>query len=212
MEQPDWLDKLDKLHDRALKETLVKTGIIRQFEAGDELLRPGQYIKLVPLVLRGSLKVLREDDSGREILLYFIRPGESCIMTLFAVWQNTPSMVRAVVDEPAELLLVPVETASRDLVRYRDWLDFTFSLFHQRYEELLQVINDIAFTRVDDRLLDLLRTKSRLANSVDLLVTHQQLADDLGTAREVVSRLLKKLETDGQVEIGRGHIRLLKKL
>lgn len=200
---------LDRLHDRKVKEFLLQTGIVKRFEPGEELLRTGQYIKFVPIVLQGSLKVLREDDSGREILLYFIRPGESCIMTLFAVRQNTPSMVRAVVDEPVELLLVPAETVHRDLDNQRDWLNFVFGLFHQRYEELLGIVNDIAFNRVDDRLLDLLRTRSRLNQSHEVLATHQQLADDLGTAREVVSRLLKKLETEGVIEIGRGRIRLL---
>lgn len=202
--------QLDRLHDAQVKALLVQTGIVKQFDPGEELLRTGQYIRFVPIVLQGSLKVLRQDESGREILLYFIRPGESCIMTLFAVRQNTPSMVRAVVDEPVELLLVPAETVHRDLDNRRDWLDFTFSLFRQRYEELLGIINDIAFNRVDDRLLDLLRTRSRQHPNREVNATHQQLADDLGTAREVVTRLLKKLETEGVVEVGRGRIRLLK--
>lgn len=198
---------LNRLHDPALKEVLVQTGIVRHFDSGEELLRTGQYIKFVPIVLQGSLKVLREDDSGRELLLYFIRPGESCIMTLFAVRKNTPSQVRAVVDEPADLLLLPVDAVQRNLSSHRDWLDFTFSLFQQRYEELLGAINDIAFNRVDDRLLELLRTRGRQSGAVN--ATHQQLADELGTAREVVTRLLKKLEAEGKIETGRGLIRLL---
>lgn len=204
--------QLDRLHDRALKELLLQTGIIKTFETGEELLRTGQYIKFVPIVLQGSLKVLREDDSGREILLYFIRPGESCIMTLFAVRQNSPSLIRAVVDEPVELLLVPLETVHRDLVNHRDWLDFTFGLFQQRYEELLGIVNDIAFNRVDERLLDLLRTRGRLNQNREIGTTHQQIAADLGTAREVVTRLLKKLETEGAIETSRGKIRLLREL
>lgn len=199
---------LDRLHDRSTKELLVQAGIVKSFETGEELLRTGQYIRYVPIVLKGSLKVTREDDSGREILLYFIRPGESCIMTLFAVRQNHPSLVRAVVDEPVELLLVPVETIHRDLENHRDWLNFTFALFQQRYEELLQMINDIAFARVDDRLIDLLRMRSKMQQNREIAVTHQQLADELGTAREVVTRLLKKLELEGVIETGRGKVRL----
>lgn len=208
MDLPALFKHLDRLHDRSTKELLVQAGIVKNFEAGEELLRTGQYIRYVPIVLKGSLKVTREDDSGREILLYFIRPGESCIMTLFAVRQNNPSLVRAVVDEPVELLLVPVETIHRDLSNHRDWLNFTFSLFQQRYEELLDMINDIAFARVDDRLLDLLRTRSKMQQNREITVTHQQLADELGTAREVVTRLLKKLESEGVIETGRGKIRL----
>ncbi len=212
MDTTTLFQQLDRLHDRALKELLLKTGIVKNFDAGEELLRTGQYIKFVPIVLKGSLKVLREDDSGREILLYFIRPGESCIMTLFAIRQNSPSLIKAIVDEPVELLLVPVEIVHRDLVHHRDWLDFTFALFQQRYEELLDIVNDIAFNRVDERLLDLLRNRSRQNKSREIVATHQQIADDLGTAREVITRLLKKLETEGIIETGRGRIRLLRDL
>ena len=200
---------LDRLHDHSLKDLLVKTGIVRHFDAGEELLRTGQYIKFVPIVLQGSLKVMREDDSGREILLYFIRPGESCIMTLFAVRKNTPSQIRAVVDEAAEVLLLPVDTVTRDLNSYRDWLDFTFALFQQRYEELLGIINDIAFNRVDDRLLELLRTRSRLNQSREINATHQQLADELGSVREMVSRLLKGFAEQGLVRLGREQVEVL---
>ncbi|MBK8555231.1 MAG: Crp/Fnr family transcriptional regulator [Lewinellaceae bacterium] len=205
----DLIRKLSKLQDRNVKELLLATGVIQNFEAGTELLYPGQYIKLVPIVLSGTLKVLRDDDSGKEILLYFIRPGESCIMTLFAVRGNSPSMVRAIVDENAELLLVPVEVISQQLSAHRDWLDFTFALFKQRYEELLQIVNDIAFSRVDERLLDLLLTRSKTSQNGEIMATHQQLADDIGTAREVVSRLLKKLENEGRIATSRGKIKFL---
>ncbi len=210
MDSTEILRYLDRLRDHKLKTLLVQTGIVQHFETGVELLRTGQFIKVVPIVLQGSLRVLREDESGRELLLYFIRPGESCIMTLFAVRQNKPSMVRAVVDEPVELLLLPVEMVYRDLGSHRDWVDFTFSLFQQRYEELLGIINDIAFNRVDDRLLDLLRTRSQLSPNREINATHQQLADELGSAREVVSRLLKKLESEGIIETARGRIRFIR--
>jgi CRP/FNR family transcriptional regulator, anaerobic regulatory protein len=201
-----FLHQLDKLHDRRLKELLLQTGIVQRFASGTELLHSGQYIKLVPIVLSGVLKVMREDASGRELLLYFIRPGESCIMTLFAVRGNTPSMIRAVVDEDAELLLVPVDIVHKQIGEHRDWLDFTFALFQQRYEELLHMVNDIAFGSVDERLIELLRTRSRLSGTREISATHQQLADDIGTAREVVSRLLKKFEMDGRIEMTRGKI------
>lgn len=203
------LDQLDRLQDRQLKELLVQTGVVKSFAAGEELLRVGQYIKFVPIVLNGAIKVSREDGSGREILLYFIRPGESCIMTLFAVRQNTPSLVRASVDENAEILLVPVEAVQRQLSSHRDWLDFSFSLFHQRFEELIEMVNDIAFSRVDERLLDLLRTRGSLNPRGEIQATHQQLADDIGTAREVVSRLLKKLEQEGKIQTGRGFVKIV---
>ena len=133
-------------------------------------------------------------------------------MTLFAVQKNTPSMVRAVVEEAAEVLLLPVEMVQRDIAGHRDWRDFTFELFRQRYEELLQTINEIAFSGVDERLVELLRAKSNLNNNLIIHSTHQQLADDLGTAREVVSRLLKRLEVEGKISTARGTIKILRDL
>ncbi|MEZ4919146.1 MAG: Crp/Fnr family transcriptional regulator [Saprospiraceae bacterium] len=203
------MQRLDKLHDPKLKETLLAIGIVQQFDSGVEVLHPGQYIKLVPILLSGTIKVMKEDASGRELLLYFIRPGESCIMTLLATRGNTPSMVRAVIDEPSELLLVPSDLVKKQLAENKDWVDFSFMLFKQRYEELLYTINEIAFSSVDKRLWEILKMRSKLNLSGEVFATHQQLADELGTAREVVSRLLKKLESDGKIITSRGNIRVL---
>ena len=206
----DLLANLDRIQDQKLRDMLLETGVVQAFDTGAELLRTGQYIKVVPIVLEGSVRVMREDDSGREILLYFIRPGESCIMTLFAVRQNKPSMVRAVVDEPVQLLLVPFDVVYHNLNQHQNWLDFTFSLLQQRYEEILEIVNEVAFSRVDARLIDLLQRRSKLNVDGIVQATHQQLADELGTAREVVTRLLKKLEADRVIEMERGKVRFLK--
>lgn len=198
--------------DDKLKQYLIEAGITRQFDAGTELLRVGQYIKVVPVVLSGSIRVVREDESGRELLLYFVGPDESCVMTIFAVRQNTPSLIRAVVEEPVTVLLLPVERVQKELSSQTTWLDFTFALFLQRFEELLNMVNDIAFRQVDERLLDLLRTRARLSSDGIIHATHQQLADDIGSAREVISRLLKRLEGEGKVQLGRGSVKIISKL
>lgn len=195
--------------DAQLLQLLNTYGEEYTFPGGTVLLRDGQYIKWVPLVLGGSIKVVREDQSGRELLLYLIVPGESCVMTLLAVQQNTPSRVRAEVAEAARVLLLPVDAVRRHLSSRKDWLDFIFGLFSRRYEELLQMVQEVAFNRVDERLVDLLRLKCSLQKGPVLRITHQQLADELGTAREVVSRLLKRLEEEQMVRTERGVIHYL---
>ncbi|PKL75136.1 MAG: Crp/Fnr family transcriptional regulator [Candidatus Melainabacteria bacterium HGW-Melainabacteria-1] len=179
------------------------------FEQETQLLSPGAEVSGIPLLISGHVRVLREDESGREILLYYIKPGESCIMSILAIRQHSPSQVLAFAAAGTELLLVPARYLSLLARSYPAWNAFVQDVYQTRFEELISVINELAFSRVDARLLDLLTTRGNLSKSPVLSITHQQLADELGTAREVVSRLLKKLEQQGQVKLGRGKIELL---
>lgn len=156
------------------------------------------------------MKVFRMENDGREILLYYIKAGESCIMSFLGGMHNESSKVKAEVEEDAEILFLPMEKVSLFIKDYPQWLDYIFRLYHKRFEELLEIINAIAFKKVDERLLNLLKTKSELNQSTTLLITHEQLANELGTARVVVSRLLKQLEESGELLLGRNKIQLLK--
>ncbi len=160
-------------------------------------------------MVRGSLKVIRTEEDGREILLYYIKAGESCIMSFLGGLHNDTSKVRAEVEEDAEILFLPVDKVSLFIKEYPQWLDYIFRLYHKRFEELLDVVNAIAFKKVDERLLALLHTKSELAQSKIIYTTHEQLSNELGTARAVVSRLLKQLEENGTVQLGRNKITLV---
>ena len=166
-------------------------------------------IRSIPIVTRGSLKVIRTEEDGREILLYYIRSGESCIMSFLGGIHNETSKVRAEAEENAEVLFIPITKVSLFIKEYPQWLEYIFKLHHKRFEELLEVINTIAFKKVDERLLDLLKKKAELTGNTTLSVTHEQLANELGTARVVVSRLLKQLEELGQVRLGRNKISLM---
>jgi CRP/FNR family transcriptional regulator len=192
-----------------LLEKLKKEGTIKTFSPDTVLIDENDYIKFVPIVLNGSIKVFKLDEEGREMLLYYIKPGESCVMSFLGATCNGTSKIKAVVEEEAEVLILPVHKAT-DLVRENpQWIQFIFELYNRRFEELLSVVNAIAFQKVDVRLWELLKTKVKMLKTEELNMTHQQIADELGTAREVVSRLLKQLERDKKISLGRNKIKIL---
>lgn len=193
----------------ALKEEVAAFGELRKFTSGTVMLQEDSYIKVIPLVLSGSLKVVRTDANGHEILLYYITPGESCIMSFLGGLHDETSKIKAVVEEDAELLLIPVSKASEWVKKFPEWSDFIFKLYHKRFEELLSVVNAIAFQKLDERLLQLLTQKSKLTHSKEIVVTHSQLAEELGTAREVISRVAKQMENEGLIRLSRNKITLV---
>lgn len=192
-----------------LVEKLYKYSILRKYDAGSIILNENAYIRSIPIVGKGMMKVIRTEEDGREILLYYIKAGESCIMSFLGGLHNETSKVKAEVEEDAEILFLPVDKVSLFIKEYPEWLDYIFRLYHKRFEELLDIINAIAFKKVDERLLSLLKKKSENIQSKIILVTHEQLANELGTARVVVSRLLKQLEENGVLQLGRNKILLM---
>ncbi len=170
------------------------------------LVQSNSYIRSIPVVLSGSVRVMRQDEEGREILLYYIKPGESCIMSFLAGIHDDTSKVSAVVEEDAEILMVPVAKASEWVRVYPEWADFIFKLYHKRFEELLSVINAVAFQKLDDRIVELLKKKANIYKSPEINITHQQLAEELGTTREVISRLLKQMEKQQMIVLSRNKI------
>ncbi len=199
----------DSLFQTLLKDEVSTYGQLKKFTSGSVIQQEDSYIKAIPLVLNGSLKVMRTDTDGHEILLYYITPGESCIMSFLGGIHNETSKVKAIVEEDAEILFIPVEKASEWVKKFPEWSDFIFKLYHKRFEELLTAVNAIAFQKLDMRLLQLLKQKSDLYQSKEIKITHQQLADELGTAREAVSRVMKQMENEGLVILSRNKITLL---
>ncbi|MEQ1585259.1 MAG: Crp/Fnr family transcriptional regulator [Cyclobacteriaceae bacterium] len=199
----------DSLFQSLLKDEVSTYGQLKKFPAGSVIQQEDSYIKAIPLVLNGSLKVMRTDTDGHEILLYYIIPGESCIMSFLGGIHNETSKIKAIVEEDAEILFIPVEKASEWVKKFPEWSDFIFRLYHKRFEELLTAVNAIAFHKLDTRLLQLLKQKAELYQSKEIKITHQQLADELGTAREAVSRVMKQMENEGLVQLFRNKITLL---
>lgn len=184
-------------------------GIPKTFKEGDVILNENSHINSIPIVKRGNLRVIRSDEDGREILLYYIKAGESCIMSFLGGIHNDTSKVKAIAEDETEILFIPIEKVSLLIKEYPEWLDYIFRLYHKRFEELLEVVNAVAFKKMDERLLNFIKKKCELTNSHTLYVTHEQLANELGTVRVVVSRLLKQMEYEGFVKLGRNKITLL---
>lgn len=192
-----------------LIEKLYEHSIIKEYEPGTVILNENASIRSIPIVVKGILRVIRTEEDGREILLYYIRAGESCIMSFLGGMHNETSKVRAEVEERAKILFLPITKVSLFIKEYPEWLDYIFRLYHTRFEELLDIVNAISFKKVDERLLSLLQKKRELSGNNVLNITHEQLANELGTARVVISRLLKQLEENGRVQLGRNRITLV---
>ena len=192
-----------------LVEKLQHNSVKKEYKAGEVILSENAYISSIPIVIKGTLKVIRTEEDGREILLYYIKAGESCIMSFLGGLHNETSKVKAEVEENAEILFLPIEKVSLFIKEHPEWLDYIFRLYHKRFEELLEIINAIAFKKVDERMLTLLHKKAELLGNKTLHITHEQLANELGTVRVVVSRLLKQLEEIGKVKLGRNKITLV---
>lgn len=192
-----------------LRQKVREFSIIKNYKEGDVILNENSYIRSIPLVSKGAIRVIRTDENGREILLYYIKAGESCIMSFLGGLHHEKSKVKAEIEEDAEIFFLPMDKVSEFIKEYPEWLDYIFRLYHRRFEELLEVINAIAFKKVDERLILLLNKKAELTGLKTITTTHEQLANELGTARVVVSRLLKQLEDDGKLILGRNKIELL---
>lgn len=193
-----------------LRKKLFELSTLKTLKKGEVMMSENSYIRSIPIVISGSLGVIRTDEDGKEILLYYIKPGESCIMSFLGGMHNEKSKIKAVAEENTEILFLPIEKVRHLIREYPQWLDYIFRLYHKRFEELLEVVNAVAFRKVDERLMALLRKKMDLTGSKTIEITHEQLANDLATARVVISRLLKQLEDEGVVSLGRNKITLLK--
>ena len=192
-----------------LVKEIENSGNLKHFEAGDTIVNMDSYIKHIPVVISGSMKVIRTEVDGREILLYYLTPGESCIVSILAGMKNETSKIKAIVEEDAEIMLIPAHKAKEWVRKYPEWTDFIFNLYQKRFEELLEVVNSVAFQKIDTRLLHLIKQKTQLYQSKEISVTHQQLADELGITREATSRVLKQMEKENLLILSRNKIELL---
>ncbi|MBD3615036.1 MAG: Crp/Fnr family transcriptional regulator [Gracilimonas sp.] len=187
---------------------LSELGITKTFQTGDEIVSEDAPVRSIPIVIKGSLKVMQSDDDYREMVLYYLQPGDTCVMSFLAALYNDTSKVKAIAEEETEVVFITIEKVRELMSKDPKWLNYVFQIYHKRFEELLGVVNAIAFKKMDERLLQFLQKKAKVSGSKDIKITHEQLAQELGTAREVISRLLKQMETEGLVELGRNRISL----
>lgn len=181
-----------------LRKELEAHAILKEVPQGTEILREGQYVKVIPIVLEGLIKVFSRHEE-KELLLYYIKPQESCIMSFSAGMKNEPSKIFAVTEEDTSALLLPTDKVAQWVRAYPEVNQLFFQQYNLRYSDLLTTIHQLLFERMDKRLMDYLANKSLLTGRNPIKISHRQIAGDLGTAREVISRIMKKLEHDGKI-------------
>jgi len=202
------LKKLIPQVDTELLQFIADEAIEMVVPSDTTLLKTGNYVQSVPLVIKGLIRVSRNEEE-KELLLYYIHPGEMCIMSFSACCNNTASLIEAVTLEETKILLIPS-------VKLREWINlypsfnfFVYEMFNKRYLDLIETIDQLIFNHLDERLYNYLNEKTLLTGTKSLSITHQQIATDMGTAREVISRLLKKLERENKIITGRNQIKIL---
>ncbi len=191
-----------------LVDLILSEAIIKEIPKGTEILRENQYVKVVPIVVEGLVKVYSRFEE-RELLLYYIEPSQSCVMSFYAALKNTPSRVYAETEDDSKILLLPVKYLPIWLKEYPEFNELFYQQFNLRYSELLDTISHLLLDKMDKRLYEHLKRKTELINSHSIKISHNQLANELGTAREVISRVMKKLEIDGKVEQKGGVIKII---
>lgn len=199
----------DVSFEPALIAEINRFGQLMHFKEGDVIMDYGKYIRMMPMVIKGTLKVLRKDDQGKEILLYYLSSNESCSMAYSCCLEAKKSEVRAIAEEDVDLLAIPHDKLDEWLCKYPSWKNYIMRSFNERFLELLKSIESIAFHKLDDRLVAYLKEKQRLSGSSVIKASHYLIADELATSRVVVSRLLKQLENDGKILLYRNEIKLL---
>ncbi len=204
-----YLDRFRGVFEEELLNEIKEQGVIKSFEPNDVIMEIGSLIRSTPLLLSGVVKIIREDKDGDELLLYYLEQGESCAMTLNSCMRKAQSEIRAIAETKVEILFLPLVKMEEWSGKYKSWRDFVFDSYHQRFSELLETIDHIAFLNMEERILNLLKKKSEVRNILEISQTHQEIANDLNTSRVVVSRLLKKLELDGLIELHRNRIQIL---
>lgn len=195
--------------DKELIDAIEDIGIIRQFKKNDIIIDINQPLNHIPLLLEGNIKILREDDDGNELLLYFLEAGETCTMSLTCCMGDTKSKIRAVAEQDSSLVMIPVEKMQEWFHSNHSWRNFILETYQIRFTEMLQTIDTVAFMKMDERLEKHLKDKANLHGSNTIVVKHQDIADDLNTSRVVISRLLKQLENQNKIRLSRNKIEIL---
>ena len=197
------------LFEDALINEIVQVGTFKEVPAGFKMMEIGSYVKAIPLLVSGVIKILREDTNGDELLLYYLEKGDTCSMTMTCCVGQTKSEIRAVVETDAKLIMIPVQKMEQWTATYTSWRNFVFESYHNRLNEMLYAIDSIAFDNMDQRLLNYLKEKARITQSKVIENTHQEIAYDLHSSRVVISRLLKKLENIGKIKLHRNYIQII---
>ena len=200
----------NSIFEPALLQEMQECSQVQHFKEGDIIMDYGKYIRMMPIIVKGTIKVLRMDERGKEILLYYLSSNESCSMAYSCCVEAKKSEVKAIADDDVELIAIPHTKLDEWLCKYPSWKNYIMRSFNERFLELLKSIESIAFHKLDERLISYLKEKQRVSASSIIKVSHYLIADELATSRVVISRLLKQLENEGKILLYRNEIKLLK--
>lgn len=205
-------EKFRHTFEPELLREIEQKGKIVSVKEGDVILDIGQTVRLIPLLVKGILKITRVDDAGKELLLYYVHANESCAMTFTCCMQQYPSEIKATAETDVEYISIPIEVMDEWLAKFPTWKSFVMRTIRNRFNELLQAIDQLAFQKLDERLVHYLKEKSKATGSTLINLSHEEIAAEMASSREVISRLLKKLENDKKVLLYRNQIKLMREL
>jgi CRP/FNR family transcriptional regulator, anaerobic regulatory protein len=205
MYTPEELMRFFPLFDKDLADYLAEIGEVRTFPEGEIMMKTGQYFKAAMLIVKGRVKLYREGEDGNEFFMYFLETGNACALSMICATRNQASGIMAVAMEETEVIMIPIQYMDQLMTSYKSWYYFVLETYRSRFEELLIVIDNIAFKNMDERLEWYLKQQAAKLGK-QLHLTHQQIANDLNSSREVISRLLKKMEKNQRLNLHRNHI------
>lgn len=199
------------INEKGLQEEIAEVGKLMHFREGEVIMNYGSYVKMVPLIIKGSIKVTREDDlDGKELLLYFLNAGDTCSMSFTCCMTDKKSAIRTEAEEDSTIIGIPIQYVDQWMTKYPSWKNFVMRSYDNRMLELVKVIDSISFHGLDLRMEKYLKALTESHGSKTVHRTHQEIAEDLNVSREAVSRLLKKMEKLKMVELGRNLVTYLK--
>ena len=204
-----FINNFPELNDHSLVDEILNIASFRKVKEGVGLIEYGDQITHVPLVLSGSLKVMRINEEDEEVLLYFLVGGDSCAASFSCCMVKKRSEITAIAEEDSELIMIPLNKADSWLEKFPVWRNFIFNMYDQRLFSLIDTVDRLAFSKLDEQLMDYLELKAQIKGSQSIEIKHAEIATDLNVSREAISRLLKKLEKSGKVELGRNRIALI---
>lgn len=201
--------KFSSIFEKKLIDEIIEVGEIRSFKEGEIVMDYGKPVRFMPIIISGTLRVMRKDDEDREIILYYLSNNESCAMAYACCMEAKKSEIKAIAEDNVELIAIPHNKLDEWLVKYPSWKSYIFSSFTQRFNELLKSLESIAFQKFDERLIKYLKAKAKVTGKSAIQLSHKQIAEEMGTSRVVISRLLKQLENDKKLVLYRNEIKLL---
>lgn len=192
-----------------LIKEIEENAVFQSYKAGDILMRTGQYINYTLMLTKGQIKIYREGENGGEFFMYYLQPGQACAISMICASKTQTSQIMAKAIEDIDLIMIPLPLMEKWMMEHRSWSDFVIFTYRTRFEEVLEVVDSIAFRAMDERLEFYLNRHADACACKDLKLSHQEIATELNTSREVISRLLKKMEQRGLVRLHRNHIEIL---